>query len=576
MNSLIRASTDIAGVKPLGPLLISCLAGDSLIARGPESRSGRMYRRVTWAVGVPLSYAYSIDLGLVLLAALLCQVTLVLIWPRKIRAGLRGRAFDSLVAMALGVFVAFGAWSIDARGRWGLVSGWTMAMGFGESMAWGFPGAPPWPLILLGSALCCGLGAVTAVNLGIAHKCESTSALHQPWGVLLGACAFAGPWVRYGWTLSDGAHLLRAVIPAIFILCCLVPAAFAAKSRPIWALVSLVGWLAVGPLSPSWVSIPASIQARAESIRAIDLTPAHILIDRDDLTEGSLLLSDSPAAAAFVWPQGVLVATLAGKRNACPTVQTYAALGDSLTDTLVDQLAANPTTPVLVNPRDSTLVGIEHTGRNSRVLENLLANYEIDQAAGDLFLRLRRRERPADWTRGPIEFSPDGTAWQPRQWPAADSRLEIPLDPGHDLRASDLLAVKLRLIDAPRGLLDKPGRVVVRFELDRSGLRHQSFFVPRDGQVHDYLISACTIRDPLWLTLFHPTRVWRSKDRLTSLTFGWEGLDAWSPPPAEVEIKSLEVLRRDGLEIREGPIADQGNPELRDWFFGNFSRTDQP
>src|SRR4029079_4548463 len=133
--------------------------------------------------------------------------------------------------------------------------------------------------------------------------------------------------------------------------------------------------------------------------------------------------------------------------------------------------------------------------------------------------------------------------------------------------ASELLVLKIRVAKTPLLGIGKPGQITLAFQLSNGERRRQPLALLPDGQEHQVLVSACTLRDKLFLTMFHPSRQWRSAERVVGLNLEWKAGDLLSRRPAEIAVESVTVLRRPSAEILETPLADQDKEELWHRFY---------
>jgi hypothetical protein len=136
------------------------------------------------------------------------------------------------------------------------------------------------------------------------------------------------------------------------------------------------------------------------------------------------------------------------------------------------------------------------------------------------------------------------------------------LEQGDECRASDLLSIRLRIARTRMFGIRKPGELFITFFLSNGEQRTQKLVVPPDGEPHSILVSASTLRDPLFASIFAPHKSWRSSERLVALELRWARSDSLSAVPREVKLEGVSILKRAGVETIESSLTEQEQPSF--------------
>ncbi len=556
-SPLIRPSNALAGLKPMASLLIV-----GACARG-LARPFRPAMAAAWALAAPALTLYAFDLGLLTLASLaLLAAAMAAVATFPARPALRGRSLRYGASALAGASLAVLLLMPWPAGRRDLRDSWAMVRGFRHAMALSFPedGAAGASMIA-GALFLVLVGLVAAVRAGRPRDDDPTAAAR--WAGLVGMSLFGLLWLSTGLVLSDWVHIQRALVPALFVGACGLPGVLRGQGSRAAAALALTAWWPAAWLGPeaSPLALTDVTAYRLTAPTRLEWAPATLDLRNDKLRRAAVALRQRPGNALYVWPFETIYADVAGRRNLCATVQTYAALTDGLERAVIDRLEANPGEPALVVAGSGTIVGIESLSRTPRIVRHLLEHYEQAGPRDPAFLVLRRRPGPPRrWNERPLPViagvlrPDDGRPWH------------LPL-PANACRASDLLVLQLRVATGLPALGVKPGELDLTFTLSDGHRRTFRLPVPEDGRPHAVLASACTIRDPLFLSIFHPRRGWRSTERVTSLELRWRPLDRLSRRPSLIRLERLAVLERPDVRLIESSLDAQKAPGLWSWCY---------
>jgi hypothetical protein len=560
-NPTARATIDVAGFKPLGGVLACAWCGWLLARSVSGGERGRgLLRMGAWGVSGPIVAFYAIDLAVVVAAALVVLAVMVGGWPGRAAAGCRRRGLECLSALACGMGVSLAAWSMVSGGVGGMESSWGMLRGYSRAMAWPFPKNDD---VIIGMVL---VGMMSVLGSAGAARHVARGRGGAASGLVLGGLIFCGLWLRYALSLSDEVHLLRTFVPALFVGGCLVPGVLGGRGRSGWAGASLaVFGLAMILVSPAarGGGLGGDVVERLSGPLRWDGGAARVAglreADRAAIELAGSVTSDS----LFVWPHEVIYGAMAGKRNAWLTVQPYAALTRELEQLTAGGMGRSAGVPVLVSSHAGTLVGVEHLGRATEVVRELLLHYELAArpAAGKALLRRTPAQR--GWRFEDVLDGPRVARIDRRE------RLDVDVR-GRGIAASDILELSVR-IEGEGGIpgLAKPGRLRVTFVMERGPTRSSVVLAGPGRSSQAVLASGCTIRDPLWLTVWHPRRLWRATERVKTIELRWEALDGLSARPREMFLERVQVWRREGVEVLEGSMEAQDGPGMAAWSYGD-------
>jgi hypothetical protein len=549
--SILPPASTVSGIRPMAGLLLVVLAGRQLGCCAAGTR--RFWPLVCWFAAVPLALCYAFDLGVMTLAALLLTATVALITTANLRqpvircVSAVGAGLLSLVALPVC--------------RSYLVGSWEVASGYAAAMAVPLDNME---LALLAAGLLGGLAivfyAARAVRREGPYRVQALA--------LLAAACFAVVWIRYGLTRSDRYHCLTALAPAIFLAACLLPAYLRAIGLAVrgeflaaWSILCVVP---IANLVP-W-------QARWQAFCAMDPSPARIEVQNPTVREASLLAQAQPEDSLYVWPYESIVGHLAGKKNPAFTLQSYAAHTDSLEEATVVKLHAAGDPPVLLLLDSWAIDGVENLTRTPRIFRHLLDHYTLGTAPPSSFALLRPHSGASPWHEEPLVEQPHTLA------PDLSAQLDVSLanQSSSDCRASDLMLLEFRATNTPSHGIAKPGVLAVHFVLDNGMTRHRRILLPSDGSLHTILVSACTLREPLFLSIFQARRGWRARERVVALQLTWEAMDLLTRRPREITLTRATLLRRSWEEILETSLEGQKRPACWQWCYDRGPRPEEP
>jgi hypothetical protein len=210
---------------------------------------------------------------------------------------------------------------------------------------------------------------------------------------------------------------------------------------------------------------------------------------------------------------------------------------------------------------------VESLTRTPIISRHLLENFELAAPPAETYATLRPSAV------GARAWREDELALTPQAFTPGDGRsLTIGLDheSARDLRASDLLLIRLRASKTLTLGVFKPGRHTVTFVLSDGSERTQTILLPQDGEPHEFLVSAATFgKDPLLVSLFSPTKLWRSQERLVGLRFGWEPIDVLSATPRGITLERVATFRREAAVALEAPLDRASQLPLRASLYAN-------
>lgn len=565
------------GLKPLAGLLVPvcCLL---LLAR-PRARGERdpssagwpgLMTLLLWGSVGPVLLLYSLDLGVTSLGALVASAVTVIVVTMFQARGARGTGSEArvralwaagAVAVGLAVFAAalllFG-WGDYIRLSREVTAGYTAKMADAGKASY---------FAALIAVILAGLLtlAFSAFRLRGALKSGDAAAARRTLA-LLGLSWFCLGWARGGLTRSDYGHILMAAAPTLFLVGSFLPCYLRAEGRRLAGL-AFVGALALMLSTPfGWphqllfrTHLVAGAVYRVAAVRKLEFKPARLEVipesQRGEIEAARAL----PGESLFAWPDEAYLNVIAGKANPVFTVQSYAALTDKLEQETVRRLRTVPGLHVIMLTSLPPLSGVESLTRTPIISRYLLENFELAAPPAETFATLRPSAGRA-WREDELAVAPQAFA------PGDGRSLTLGLDneSARDLRASDLLLIRLRASKTLTLGVFKPGRHTVTFVLSDGSERTQTFLLPQDGESHDFLVSAATFgKDPLLVSLFSPTKIWKSRERLVGLRFGWEPIDGLSATPREITLERVATFRREAAVALETPLDKASQVPLR-------------
>lgn len=564
----------IGGIKPIAGLLLIAICGRALVASGdPERRMVRMQEVLLWALTAPALVLYAFDLGIMTLIALMFTAASVLlcawshlrngetgVWWRT--ASCASAAILAALAFAAGLSLASG-WNRYLRDSWQIVSGYSVMMPFEINWI---------NLTALLVAFCCGITVtlLASYRLRVSLRSKDLAASKRALSLLATAC-FCIVWLRSGLTRADGSHVINALIPTLFLVGCLLPCYFRTEwislARPAFASLLLVLPLSTIVVDTLIGSRKPTITHRLAAIRSLELRGAELSISQGTIRRANSVARGLPGDMLYVWPYETIINVVTNKGNPVYTLQGYAATTDSLERATVARLESVQDLPVMVITNSYLIDGVENLTRTPLIFRYLLDHYELTGSRDESFVLLQRR-------------SPEQQRWQEQELPIStgsfspgdDRSLMVNIVAGsnNDCRASDLLMLRLRAAKTRLYGVGKPGQIFMTFYLSNGEQRTQKLLLPPDGETHGVLVSAATLKDPLFLSIFTPNRLWRSRERIVALQLKWTRLDWLTVRPREVALDGISVLRREKAEVLEAPLANQA--AFLNWCYGEGTR----
>jgi hypothetical protein len=552
------------GIKPLGGLLVPACA--FLLPAGA--------RRPGWATLLlcaalaPTLVLYSFDLGATVLGAIVAVVgtlfaaTLRLGGGAGVEARRRALWAGAAVAAGLALFVA-ALWLAGWEGYFR----YSLELASGYSAKFASAGKPAY-FASLAAAVLTGLAALLLSFLRLRGALKSgDAAAARRTMALVGLAWFCLGWSRGGLMRSDYGHILMAAAPTLFLVGAFLPCYLRAEGRRL-AGPAFAGALALMLATPyGWphefvlrTAPSAGLVYRVGGVRRVEFKPATLEVipeNRLDEIEAARAL---PGRSLFAWPHEAYLNVIAGKDNPVLTVQPYAALTEVLERETVRRLKSVPDLHVFMLTTQGELSEVENLTRTSIISRYLLEGFELAAPPTEKFALLR----PASG--GPRVWREEELALTPRSYAPGEGRslaVGFEGEAARDVRASDLLLLRLRVSRTMLPGFRKPGHQTFTFVLSDGTERKQTILLPQDGRPHEILVSAATFRDPLFVSLFSRTKVWRSQERLVGLRLGWEPVDWLSARPREITLERVALLRREGAGVLETPLEGDAQRPLR-------------
>jgi hypothetical protein len=564
------------GLKPMGGLFWVAAGGYVLATPADiRARVSSLRSILTWALATPILILYAFDVGLITFLALIFAVAIVWLSAKSVSAAnalaLQRHALRCAAA-ALVTFILFlGALFLTKSWRYYLYDSWELASGYTLTMA--MPIGRKALVILVAAACVTGLLVLlTCRRLRISWR-EGRDASRRGVALIAAAC-FCLLWLRSGLSRSEAGHVVGALLPFIFLFSIFLPCCLRGEGlRHTWLAVAASICFLILPhaflgldglraaISPSQTWIP-----RLRAIRHLDVEGARLEVGEQTISEASAVARTLPGDSLYVWPYEVVVNALTGKRMVNYTLQSYAATTSRLEQATVARLEATPNLPVLLMIELGPFDGVQGLTRTSPIFRFLLEHYELAERHRGFLVLKSRGQNGGRWQEqkllvGDRSFTPSA---------GGDHSLTIDLssDPAGEFRASDLLALQIRVAKTRMLGVRKPGRLSLTFFLSNGERRTQNLVVPPDGEPHSILVSASTTHDdPLFLSIFSPRRLCQSSERLTALELSWSPLDMLSARPREIRIEQVSVLRRTGAETLETPFTHEHQAALWDWCY---------
>lgn len=539
------------------------------------TRPQRVAAALLWTMSAPLLMLYSFELGIVaLLGQLLLLATFTLwTWSMWHSQSVAWHRVLQHTAMVIGGSLVF-CTVVSQKWFWPsyLHDSWETVRGYSSTMAVAF----------LTKTL---LFTVAALIGGFAFWTFAGSEVRRSWGEakapdreysaigLMAAACFSLLWLRFSMTRSDMPHLRLAYMPLLFFGGLLLPCYLRAHQRKLTALVYLC-WA----FAPFVYPIPLNL-ALAELPSAIrpGFLETHLELSDPVVRDAASNLKSLDHDSVLVWPYQNVIALAAGKRIPAYTLQSYSAGTPRLEQASINHMRSVPDLPIIYVENGWPIDGVENLSRTSLIFRYLLENYTAQEPCHSQFLTLKHTpSRAREWQKRQLPGTPQSFR------PGNESVVfEFSEATPEDCRASDLLLMRVRAAKTPFWGIWKPGLTYVTFELSNGEKRKQKLVLPPDGETHEILISACTVRDRLFKSVFHPDRQWRATERLVRLSLEWQKGDALSRTPPSITLEDVSVLRCLNRSVIEASLADQERKELWDECFTFQSsppvqRTSQP
>lgn len=554
--------------KPLLGLLVVAACGWHAVGTiSGLSTVGRSRSILVWMLSAPILTLYGFDLGVIVGAAItiFCFVAVSCTW--RLSADPRAMATRRSILLAFGLAIGGGilfvfAATLPDSWRSYLPESWEIARSYPTMMARGGPRSVLGLIAVgfLGGTLLSVFACRVVRHCWWKGNWDDRRVLS-----LLAMSCFCLLWLRSGLTRSDSTHYRGSLAPLLFVAGCWLPCWFSTTApRGNWRF--LVVALPLVILSPA-MKLP--VEARMNAICAFELRPAWLNITQPDVREAVRIAELRTEPSLFVWPVESTVGLLAGKSNPAHTLQSYIAHTPHLEHLFVDSLRKTPALPVVFFRGRDELDGIEYLTRTPVIFRYLLQEYALDGPCQSRLAFLRRTpDRPNEWRTEPI--SGVSASFKP----GAVGEVSLSKDQSAGWSASDFVLFKMRIAKTAMMGIGKPGHIAVTFTLSNGSERKQLLLLPHDGQIQEGLTSACTVRDPLFLSAFHPHKSWRARECVVGLKLEWVPIDVLSRRPAEIVLENVALLRRSGVEIREASLSEQDDEKLLEEFFGTGAVND--
>ena len=560
----------------------------------PRWRRYRLAGLVLWFAAPGGLTLYSFEYGLVALLAQLATCALVWLCTWRLTTAAAGglrRASLTAATCAVGGAVAYlGPTLAIGPARRAFVD--TLALVRGYPTFWSFGGVDnELALLLLPIAgagislpiiarvvrrICAGTDGVAAVRTTTAAAAVAAIA-----GIFYGLVC-----VRDALTRSDIWHIWRALAPSLFFYSCYLPCWWWAHGKTsimispgaqdslgprrgkrlelvAWVSLALVPWLATDSFRRGW-------HERLTAMAATSLAPAHIVVEDPTMARALAATGQRPERNLLVWPYGSEIGLLSGKGNPVYFLEAAVQTTSLLDAEVVGRVERTPDLAVLFLSAVAADELVPPMLRTPGLFRHLLEHFELaaggDPASGFVFLERRSTASPR-WLVEPIAIgTPDRTLK-----PAERDRLVLPLDRG-DCRATDIYELRVRASPKSTWGIGKPGRLVMVFVFDDDTTVKWTGCVALDGQSHELLICPVPIGDERFASIFHPRRVWRSRQRVAAVVVAWAVLDRLTVSPDWIEVESLSVWRRLGAETLDSSLNDSRLPAIRRWCYADGPR----
>jgi hypothetical protein len=384
---------------------------------------------------------------------------------------------------------------------------------------------------------------------------------------LLAAACFCLVYLRHALT-RHGANP-EPFTPLIFVAGFLLPCYLrTANHRLNWPvalayapLCAVTAWNQVDPLAD-----------RLKAFLQMDWSRARLEITHPVLRDAMPVAQGLKDETLYVWPWETIVNVAAGKTSPGYTLQSYAAHTDRLERATIDRLQAVPDLPVMIF-MDGGLDLVENLTRTPRIFRYLLENYALVPPCNRAFLLLRRRpERSREWHEQDLpnmagNFTPGESQ---------SLRLDLPDDLAKDFSASDLFVLRLTAAPTRSFGIGKPGKLSLTLFLSNGDRRTQPLPLSADGEIHEVLVSACGISEPLFFSFFHPRHCWRACERVIALELTWAPMDLLSRKPKTIALKGISLLRHKGVEFLETELSRQEDKWLWQWCYEDVTPVYHP
>ncbi len=573
-------------IKPMFGIPAAALCG-LLLSRASSSNTlrTRVPMLLVWGAAGPLLTLYSFDFGIIFAATLIATALIFavnvlrldrdLVTRHRI-AGLTAAASTAIgMAMLLGGTQLIPGWENYTPDMFALVTAYGNAMALSGTTA---------TFLTLALAFCAS-GGLLLFELWRSplptSGGEDTVSIQT--ATIAMAC-FGLFMVRYGLTRTDWFHVHTAIVPAMFLFGCMVPALLYARRRqggsrttassesdlrdtasPSWAgraAFALPALVLVAPMffEPFAVPCLAGWELRLRAMSRFSLEPTSIRCSDETLARAAAAAATLPNRSLFVWPYGVELNLLADKDNPTYTLQSAEGAIGTLEGKTIDRLREADDVAALLY-RDAK--GGASMSRTSDIFRYLLDGYELSHAPESGFALLRRKPQETTWDEIEIELPTPAPVFNPGKL----SAVQVSLD-GYDCRVSDILMARLHVSKTSNIPVGKPGILFAVLALENEHHIFPVLQVQPDGQSHDVLICGINIDDDRCLSHFVPDRTWRTIERVKILQLSWRPRDLLSKVPAEIRLERLAILRRTGGETRETPLDEKTNPDMWQWCYG--------
>ncbi|NRA75942.1 MAG: hypothetical protein HRU16_08355 [Planctomycetes bacterium] len=378
--------------------------------------------------------------------------------------------------------------------------------------------------------------------------------------LLLAATVFSAVWLGYGLTRSDRFHVKLACMPAVFSVGLLLPCYLRTRKVKYALIFGGLGLPLV--IGTCYIERPENPIDRISSMLTFDLRGAEWKVTAAAIGAGIDAAQGQHTQSLFVWPYQTVVSSILGRRDPLHTVQAHMATTRRLDHRNVESLKSRHSLSALLLMDSWKIDGIPNPSRSPAVFHYLLTRFDLSEAPKHHAALLERRlagERVFNVFSLPV----------PQRGESLGGGLVLDIEE-YDVRATDVLWLRIRATEGTRIPLSRPGRLRILVHLSNGQIHNNPYLVRGDGESEHLLLETVSPTNDLVLSPFLPgPRRLRSMETVDRIEMTWEPLGLLSGSQPEIRFEGLEAWRVLSGSIKTVSLEAQPPNEFWSWVFAD-------